>query len=136
MLDWTWPHASTPTKFPPNRPLKSTEDRLANIQKQWLDRESQANAEALEILTDLTAEAPQNSAYQLAYAQAMRDECRIARLQGDVSRADASLQRAIPILEDLVRRAPETDEYKYQLALTLGSPGPKGPTKQLASFNR
>jgi tetratricopeptide (TPR) repeat protein len=54
-----------------------------------------------------------------AYAQAQRDEVRIARMMNDPSRARESLNKAISIFERLAETHPDSTTFKYELASTL-----------------
>ncbi len=96
------------------------------MQNMMLQRESNANRESLQLLKDLTTESPSMVAYRTAFAQALRDEVRIARMNNDWIRAEESLSKAILIFEKLFEEFPESSVFKYELAVTLGiSSGPK-----------
>jgi len=118
-----------PLRGPPrglltNRPGKPFEGPIMAIQNAMqntmLQRESEANRESLQLLKDLTSEAPEMVAYQTALAQALRDEVRIARMENDWNRADESLSKAIAIFEKLFEEFPESSAFKYELSATLG----------------
>jgi tetratricopeptide (TPR) repeat protein len=118
-----------PRSPPFNRGERPLEENFAEIQRTWLQREATANGEALQLLSDLTASSPETTAYQIAYAQALRDEFRIARMRNDGKRADESLSQAIAILDALNRKFPDSDNFKYELALTLSLSGPGRPNE-------
>lgn len=86
-----------------------------------LRREAEASQEALDLLSGLLAEDSASSAYRMAYAQAHRNAARIARMQRDVNRAEDALQQSIRVFEELVAEFPGADQFRYELAETLGS---------------
>ncbi|MDZ4848707.1 MAG: serine/threonine-protein kinase [Pirellulaceae bacterium] len=102
-----------------NRTAKPLDESIAIMQRSRLEREANANAEALQLLQDLTAEFPDTVAYQVSFAQALRDEVRIARMTNDWKRAEESLSKAISIFEKLSETHPESGTFKYELASTL-----------------
>jgi serine/threonine protein kinase len=85
--------SNEPIPKPPRSPLKL---------------EANANATALKLLEDLNADFPETIAYQLAYAQALRDEVRIARGMDDWQRASESIATAVAILEKLLADHPDS----------------------------
>ena len=90
-------------------------------QEQRLRRASDTNSEALRILRQLTSEDPQNPAWQLDLARALRDSARIAQLRQDWEAAEAAAQESVGILETLHAGHPETALFQFELADVLGT---------------
>lgn len=82
-------------------------------------READAGSEALTLLKGLLAEDADNVSYRLAFAQALKNQARLARLQRDVATADEALQQARDVLASLSAAHPSTHHFKFELAETL-----------------
>ncbi len=102
-----------------SRFAKSSNEPISKMQRTPFKLEASANAKALELLKDLNVDFPGTIAYQLAYAQALREEVRISRGMDDWKRASESIATAISILEKLVADHPDSARFKYELASTL-----------------
>lgn len=86
-----------------------------------LKRESELNAESLSLLKELLTEQPDNDAFSVVLARALKDEVRIAKLRNDAPRAEDALVRSIDIWENLCKAHPESTAFKYELAETLST---------------
>ncbi|XZE53105.1 protein kinase domain-containing protein [Planctomycetaceae bacterium SH139] len=94
---------------------KITQDRLR--------REAEANALATSLLHSLLANAPENVSYRLTLSRALREQVRIAEMQGDYAKAEAALQQAIEVAERLCEQFPESNAFLFELAETLRAGG-------------
>ncbi len=97
------------------------DEPLPAVQNQRLRRQAEGNTEALEILGELTKEAPSSVAYRVALGQATRDKARLAQFSRDWAEADKAMAAAIEILEGLQKEFPASDRFKYELADTLST---------------
>lgn len=93
------------------------------LQVPRLKREADANQEALRLLTELVKEDTEQVQYQLALAQALKVESRLAMALEEPIRSDESLAKATAIFEYLLGKYPESHRYKYELADALVASG-------------
>jgi serine/threonine protein kinase len=84
-----------------------------------MKRDAEFNAEALSLLKELTAEAPESVSYQVALGRALRDEFRIARMARDLQRGDDAMRKSIELFEALCKSHPDSAAFKFELADTL-----------------
>ncbi len=118
-----------------SRFAKSSNEPITKMQRSPFKLEASANSKALVLLKDLNTDFPGTTAYQLAYAQALREEVRIARGMDDWKRAFESISTAISILEKLCTDHPESTRFKYELASTL-SIGVASRPGEMSRFTR
>ena len=79
------------------------------------------NRQALEILTTLIREDPENPLYRLTMARCQRDRCFLAAFGGRVDESHQARLEAVDILEQLVRDFPSHPDYCYELAETYAA---------------
>lgn len=83
---------------------------------QRLQRDLTHIVEAISLMDELCNAEPQNSQHRLVLARNQTDRMRLCRLLGDPSGFEDSLKKASEILEDLLKKSPESYVLKYDLA--------------------
>ncbi|HBV63249.1 MAG TPA: hypothetical protein DEF45_09535 [Rhodopirellula sp.] len=89
--------------------------------KPGIDKAQIALREAINVLTNLTDQYPENQLYRVELARAYRDKAVTASLARHRTLAENSIQRAIDLFRELLVANPTLDAIRYELALTLCS---------------
>lgn len=89
--------------------------------KPGIDSANAVLREAIDVLTRLTNEHPENQHYQVELARAYRDKAVTASLARRRTEAENSIQRSIALFRELLSANPTLDAIRYELALTLCS---------------
>lgn len=89
--------------------------------KPGIDKAQAVLREAINVLTKLTDEYPENQRYQVELARAYRDKAVTASLARHRTLAENSIQRSIDLFRELLVANPTLDAIRYELALTLCS---------------
>ena len=86
--------------------------------------------QAEQLLLDLVQQQPANVNYRIELSQCYRNAIRLQSIEGQFEQAEDSLQKAIGLLDQLVRDYPDNPQFLYHLAdvLCLTVPRPDAPS--------
>lgn len=105
----------------PGRAGLNDRRRLAGQLKNRIAEERSATEIAIETLTELVKESPDETRFQVELARAYRDRAKVAGITRNKRESENSIRQSIDLFESLNRKYADSEAIRYELAVTLSS---------------